>query len=380
MPPKPGFLLKSVPLSLSASASASLMPPPAARQQRPQLKDEQLKRSLLLAGLLHVWLAVLVGTAPGDARQDEQAGGGRLTVRLQGAATSGGAPDSQADRGPVGEAPSRRFGGVVRREDEPAPPDRPGAAREGDWAPRPSSVRQLQDSPSAQGSRAEPIQPLTQTQTSSEALRSELPAPPTEVDPRITRQLEASSQTPVKVQTAQVEPLARPQESLQPLARAELPARSAERLNTQVSPVRIEAPQSLERLAVPRPAELSSLPPLEAPAPRVATLAAPSQATPLAQPIRPQSLGTLSSTPSALAASPKLSLPERSTGRLSADSTRPAEKVQAAALAPLAAERGTRAQDLPASPALNPSEHALAQLPAESASSAARLSAPSPLS
>ncbi|MBB2488058.1 hypothetical protein H5407_22710, partial [Mitsuaria sp. WAJ17] len=94
MPPKSGSLPISV--SFSLSAPASLMPP-VARRPRPQLKDEQLKRSLLLAGLLHVWLAVLVGTAPGDARQDEQAGGGRLTVRLQGAATakSGGTPDSQ---------------------------------------------------------------------------------------------------------------------------------------------------------------------------------------------------------------------------------------------------------------------------------------------
>lgn len=354
------------------------MPPPAARQPRPQLKDEQLRRSLLLAGLLHVWLAVLVGTAPGDARQDEQAGGGRLTVRLQGAAQTGGAPDTQADRGPVGDAPSRRFGGVVRREDEPAPPDRPGAAREGEWAPQPSTVKQLQDSPSPQGSRPQPLTPITQSRT--ETLQSELPPPPTEVDPRVTRQLDTPQQAPAQVQTARVEPLARPQDSPQPVARVALPAQSAERLDTQVSPVRIQAPQPLQSLSAPRPTELSTLPPLEAPAPRVATLPSPSQPTPVTQPIRPQALGSLSSAPATLAASPALSLPERSTGRLSADPVRPADRVQAPALAPLAADQGPSAQDLPASPGLAPSEHAVAQLPAQAASSAARISAPSPLS
>ncbi len=376
MSPPSGSLPISV--SLSLSAPASLMPP-AARQLRPQLKDEQLKRSLLLAGLLHVWLAVLVGTAPGDARQDEQAGGGRLTVRLQGAATAqpGGAPDSQADRGPVGDAPSRRFGGVVRREDEPAPPDQPGAAREGEWAPQPSSVKQLQDTPDSARPRAEPLQPLAPPR--SEALHSELPTPPAEVDPRVTRQLDSAPPTPAQVQAARVEPLARPLERLQPVARPTLPAQSAERLDTQVSPARIEVPQRLERLSAPSPTELRALPPLEAPAPRVSTLQSPSQPSPLTQAVRPQALGTLSSTPATIAASPTLSLPERSTGRLSADSLRPADKVQAAALAPLAAEQGARAQDLPASPGLAPSEHAVAQLPAEAASSAARISAPQPL-
>ena len=316
------------------------MPPLAARQPRPQLKDEQLRRSLLLAGLLHVWLAVLVGTAPGDARQDEQAGGGRLTVRLQGAAQAGGTPDTQADRGPVGDAPSRRFGGVVRREDEPTPPDQPGAAREGEWAPQPSTVKQLQDSPSPQGSRPQPLTPITQSRT--ETLQSELPAPPTEVDPRVTRQLDTPQQAPAQVQTARVEPLPRPQDSPQPVARMALPAQSAERLDTQVSPVRIQAPQPLQSLSVPRPTELSTLPPLEAPAPRVSTLQSPSQPSPVTQVIRPQALGTLSSPPAAIAASPTLSLPERSTGRLSTDSVRPADKVQAPALAPLAAEQGTQ--------------------------------------
>ncbi len=373
----------SKPVPPSLPASVPLIASPAARQ-RPQLKDEQLKRSLLLAGLLHVWLAVLVGTAPGDARQDEQAGGGRLSVRLQGVGQSGGTPDTQADRGPAGDAPRRRFGGVVRPEDEPAPPDRPGAAREGEWAPQPSTVKQLQDSVSQQGSRPDPITPITQSR--SETLRSELPAAPTEVDPRVTRQLDTPRQEPVQVQSAQVaqvEPLARPQDSLQPLPRLTLPAQSAERLDTQVSPVRIQAPQPLQSLQnplAPRPTELSTLPRLEAPAPRVATLPSPSQASPVTQAIRAQALAALSSAPTTLAASPTLSLPERSTGRLSAETVRPADKVQAPALAPLAAEQGPRAQDLPASPSLAPSEHAVAQLPAEAASSAARISAPSPLS
>ncbi len=355
------------------------MPTRAARQ-RPRLKDEPLKRSLLLAGLLHVWLAVLVGTAPGDAPQGEAAGGGKLTVRLQGtpSATSGGVPDTQADRGPVGDAPSRRFGGTVRREDEPPPPEQPGAAREGEWAPQPSAVRQLEDSRSAQGSRAEPITPLTQTQT--ETLRSELPAPPAEVDPRVTRQLAPSPAVATPVQTARLDPVARPSPSVQPVPKLELPAQSAERLNTEVSATRIEAPKALERMAVPRPAELSTLPPLEAPAPRVATLPSPSEASPLSQAIRPQALSGLNAPSPALSPAPTLSLPERATSRLNADSVRPAERVQAPSLAPLAAAQGERARDLAANPTLSPSEHAVAQLPADAASSAARISAPSPLS
>lgn len=357
--------------------------PTRAVRQRPQLQDEPLKRSLLLAGLLHVWLAVLVGTAPGDAPQGEAAGGGKLTVRLQGSpsATAGGEPGTQADRGPVGDAPSRRFGGTVRREDEPPPPDQPGAAREGEWAPQPSAVKQLEDSRSAQGSRAEPITPLTQTQV--ETLRSELPAPPAEVDPRVTRQLAPSPAVPTPVQTAQLEPLARPSPSVQPVPKLQLPAQSAERLNTEVSATRIETPKALERLAVPRPAELSALPTLEAPAPRVATLPSPSEASPVSQAIRPQALSGVSglSAPSAtLSPAPTLSLPERATSRLRTDSVRPAERVQAPSLAPLAAAQGERARDLAASPTLSPSEHAVAQLPADAASSAARISTPSPLS
>ncbi len=367
----------SKPVSLSLTASASLIPSPAARL-RPQLKDEQLKRSLLLAGLLHVWLAVLVGTAPGDARQDEPAGGGKLTVRLQGVGQPGGAPDTQADRGPVGDAPQRRFGGVVRREDEPAPPDQPGAAREGEWAPQPSTVRQLQESRSAQGSRPEPVSPLTQVQT--ETLRSELPAPPSEVDPRVTRQLDLNAPSPTTVRAQPVEALARPQEGVQPLARAELPAHSAQRLETAVSPVRVEAPQRLERLPVARPEALSAVPPLEAPEPRVNTFAAPSQASPLTQALRSQSLAPLNRAPAALPTAPTLNLPERSTGRLSADSVRSPEKVLAPSLAPVGAAQSERAQDLAGSPTLSAPEHAVAQLPADAASSAARVSAPNPLS
>lgn len=353
--------------------------PPRAPRQRPQLKDEPLKRSLLLAGLLHVWLAVLVGTAPGDAPQGEAAGGGKLTVRLQDATVTspGGVPGTQADRGPVGDAPTRRFGGTVRREDEPPPPDQPGAAREGEWAPQPSTVKQLEDSRSAQGSRAESITPLAQSRT--ETLRSELPAAPAEVAPRVTRQLETAPAAPTPVQTTPVEALARATPTVQPVPKLELPAQSAERLNTEVRAARVEAPQALERLAVPRPAALSTLPPLEAPAPRVATLPSPSQASPVSQPVRLQALSGLSAPPPTLGSTPTLSLPERSTARLSADSARPAERVQASALAPLAATPSERARDLAANPTLAPSEHAVAQLPAEAASSAARISAPSPL-
>jgi hypothetical protein len=358
------------------------MAPPRAVRQRPQLKGGQLDRSLILAGLLHVWLAVLVGTAPGDAREGEAAGGGKLTVRLQGPTTNapGGSTTAQADRGPVGDAPSRRYGGTVRREDEPAPPDRPGAAREGEWAPEPAAVKQLPDMPSPpspRGSRAEPVTPLTQTAT--ETLRSEVPPAPSEVDPRVTRELTPAPAMPTPVQTARIEPLTRPLEAVQPVPRAELPAQSAERLNTQITAARIEAPQRLDRLTLPRPTELTSVPTLEAPAPKVATLASPSQPSPVSQPVRAQALPSLNTPVTTLSAAPTLSLPERSTARLNADSVRAAERVQAPALAPLAAQQTERARDLAPSPTLSPSEHAVAQLPAESASSAARISAPVPL-
>jgi len=95
----------------------------------------RMRQCITLAVLLHVWLVLVFGTAPGGSAQPGQGAWGRLSVRLEGPANYGN-PDvtAPADTGPVGEAKQQRSGGTVRPDSSRAL-DQPGAAKAGAWKP-----------------------------------------------------------------------------------------------------------------------------------------------------------------------------------------------------------------------------------------------------
>ena len=96
-------------------------------------------RCMVLAVLVHVWLALSLTARP-DPATPGPGGWGRLEVTLTGPGgtalrgdASAPAPDANwRDDGPLGEAPTPRFGGVLRRE-APAPDAGPGAQTLGRW-------------------------------------------------------------------------------------------------------------------------------------------------------------------------------------------------------------------------------------------------------
>ncbi len=120
----------------------------------PRALPTPLPRFLLLAVLLHVWLVLLLGNAPGGTAQLGQGVFGSLNIVLQGVpdGTQGAAttpPAPATPTGAPGEAEQLRFGGAVR-DTLPQISAQPGAAQLGDWAPAPG--RQ----PDGQGAGAAP--------------------------------------------------------------------------------------------------------------------------------------------------------------------------------------------------------------------------------
>ncbi len=109
----------------------------------PRALPAPLPRFLLLALLLHVWLVLLLGTAPGGTAPEGQGVFGSLNIILQGApdGTQGPAtppPLPATPTGAPGEAEQQRFGGAVRST-QPQDLTQPGAAQLGDWSPETGS-------------------------------------------------------------------------------------------------------------------------------------------------------------------------------------------------------------------------------------------------
>ena len=135
--------IRALPARLPMSAFVLSHPMPLQAGPSP----DTLARCLVLALLLHLAVVVWVGNVDGGSaapgrgawgRSDSielrlgQAGGSEST-----AATAAPAAPEPA-RGPVGTADQPRFGGAVREEEAPPPPEprtAPGAAQLGDWAP-----------------------------------------------------------------------------------------------------------------------------------------------------------------------------------------------------------------------------------------------------
>ncbi|MBL8333601.1 MAG: hypothetical protein JNM08_10870, partial [Rubrivivax sp.] len=118
--------------SLALATDGAALPGPVPATLRPTLRQ-----CLVLAALLHAWLVVLVGTAPGGAFTSGDGVWGAIQIRLSGrgpADSPGRSESAPPVAGPVGRAPEPRFGGAAPQA-EPKPQAEPGAAQLGPWAP-----------------------------------------------------------------------------------------------------------------------------------------------------------------------------------------------------------------------------------------------------
>jgi Meckel syndrome type 1 protein len=100
-----------------------------------------MRRCLLLAALLHVWLVLMLGNAPGGTAAPGQGVAGTLNITLRGPVTPGATqevlpPAPAVPDGPMGTAAQPRWGGQVRSQ-APTAAAEPGAAQLGRWAAEP---------------------------------------------------------------------------------------------------------------------------------------------------------------------------------------------------------------------------------------------------
>lgn len=203
------------------------------------LPDAQLKQSLLLAALLHVWLVLLLGNAPGGTAKPGEGVWGRLNITLRGPENgepSGSLqlpPSLDDNAGPVGQAKQPRFGGAPRplpAADQPQA-TQPGAAQLGVWQAAPGeglaeALAQPKTSvqPSTQPSvaAASPPVPVPGPAPAPAAMAAQ--APPPAPAPFLVPAVPAVAPMPNQALPAQ-NPLAVPKfEALPPLAPSPEPA------------------------------------------------------------------------------------------------------------------------------------------------------------
>ncbi len=284
-------------LRLVPSRPAAVWPaPPPLPAPEPALSPS-MKRCLLLALLLHVWLVLMLGSAPGGTAAPGQGVAGTLNITLQGPETPGAteemAPALPAPtEGAPGSATLPRWGGVVR-EQAVVPPKTPGAAQLGRWSATPQPADLPAVPPPAPGrvveERAEPVHAqLVQTQ-------------------------------PVQTQPEPEQPVL---QTLAPTLLPALPALAAEAAAPALAAVAkpLEAPASLPSALSNGPA-LPATPASPAPSPAVErTLAAPSAralsdigaAMPIALAAPPlTNLPTVQALPRPQAIAPRLLAPAR---------------------------------------------------------------------
>jgi hypothetical protein len=249
-----------------------------------------LLRCLLLAALLHVWLVLLLGTAPGGTAQRGQGVWGAINISLRGPQTPGATADSTPPEplppsGPAGTAINPRFGGVVR-EAGPAPAPEPGAAQLGNWTATPLPISRDSSLPAA----ASPTPRVDAAQASSGP-------PPTQgrvTEPRAT-ELPATPPGPIPVPAPPPVPMAAAEPAPTPLAERSLsPTIERDRTRPTDVPALISNPVDANTLrARSLPSRLPELaaavpalapPTVAAPAPPAPPVAAPSPTTTTAAP------------------------------------------------------------------------------------------------
>ncbi len=95
----------------------------------------RFNQCVLLAVLLHIWLVLVLGSAPGGQAAPGQGSYGSLMVKLQGPVAQAGADVAEEPQssGPPGKVRQQRSGGMVRPIDEPVRQDQAGAETAGAW-------------------------------------------------------------------------------------------------------------------------------------------------------------------------------------------------------------------------------------------------------
>ena len=248
-----------------------------------------LARTLLLAMLLHVWLVLLLGNAPGGTAQRGQGVWGAINVTLRGPETRGVADPAPPPlpSGPAGAAEQPRWGGAVR-EAAPAPSQAPGAARLGEWAAE--TATGAVPAPAA----AEPVPPAELLAQPDRIQRVEPVAPIERTAPALMSP--QASPLPALPALPQPEPLPLPAPpSAAPPALATVPPPAA-------PPALAEMPAAERQMALPLPAPSGAVPALAAPAPAAAlpALATAPALAPLPEPLSRLS-PALSAPPAAVA-------------------------------------------------------------------------------
>lgn len=251
------------------------LPLPARLVPWPKAPPTTLMRCVWLAALLHVWLVLSLGSAPGGTARQGQGVWGAINVTLRGPVSEGSshvvAPPTAANAAP-GAAAQPRWGGAVRQA--PALPDsEPGAAQLGAVAAQvstsPSALASPQPAPPAPALASPPAPPAGRVLQERSAAPAVPPLEPTAIEPMpalpAARPLPPVPDAPAPAlptpATAQ-ELIALPP----PLARIESPLQQAPAAAAVAAPL----PRVSESMALP------ALPALATP-PSVAQLPAPSR-------------------------------------------------------------------------------------------------------
>lgn len=248
---------------------------------------------MVLALLVHVWLALSITARP-DPTTPGPGGWGRLEVTLTGPGGTAlrGEADGPAtetpwrDDGPLGDAPTPRFGGVLRRE-APAPDAGPGAQTLGRW-------KAVAQNPEAD---PDPAQPDDDTPPAPGRPNPATPTPPAVVQSAAPAAPAAETPPPAPAAQPPIEPAEATAPALRALPNEAAPPQPA--LQTQ----RV-APTELATVAAPL-ATAPALPEVP-PAPTLRTLDTPPRAPALAT--RTPALAPALATPTAspLARAPDL--------------------------------------------------------------------------
>jgi hypothetical protein len=257
----------------------------------PRAERPTVNHCALLAVLLQVWLVLTFGNAPGGSARPGEGVWGAVNVTLRGPERAGEPapalpPLPAVATGPVGSAPSERWGGAVREQvPSPATPE-PGSARLGDWAP-------LATVPLAVPEAAAPAAALPLATTALPAvaqpgevaraarrLESSLPAPRTPTTPPLSAVVPAPTPTSLPELSA---PSAQPLMALR--AAPPRPAAPVAGLSSSAAPA-AALPELAQQLPVPSAVPQAPLATLSTLAPSPAALTA-DQTAPLGRAEQP---------------------------------------------------------------------------------------------
>ncbi|WP_273596641.1 hypothetical protein [Roseateles koreensis] len=308
-----------------------------ARQGEGRRSRVRLGQCLILALLLHVWLVLLIGNAPGGTAAVGEGVWGRLNVTLSG--PENGSPQAEPSAepfhsGPPGRAKTERHGGTVRSEAQSrSAPSDSGAAQTGPWAPQAEPT----DAATVAADVATDVAPAAAAVTAQPPTLSALPEPPAHLAPTpLGMPQPAALDLPMATSLPQLPPLSSAPR-LQSFDRA--PAAAVERL----APYR-PAPIRPVDAVVPLPSPPLALPPPQrAPAPAPpATLAPPmdavSKTTRLAVEPLPQALPQAAAALAPLPPSVSVPAPAPAPAPTALPTSAPPEAAALAASSPVAAQ------------------------------------------